>query len=143
MKRLTYYSMKDSENDGWYLKSGVSKQDAVDRLAAYENSKLEPEEIKSLQAEWSVNLKSLEFYRQAQIDEADNAEWISVKDRMPDNEQFVLIIASGKPRENITLENAVVLAEYGSEGWILGMWPEWSDPNVTYWMPLPEPPKEE
>ena len=89
------------------------------------------------------NLKSLEFYRQAQIDEADNAEWISVKDRMPDNEQFVLIIASGKPRENITLENAVVLAEYGSEGWILEMWPEWSDPNVTYWMPLPEPPKEE
>lgn len=79
--------MKGSENDGWYLKSGVSKQDAVDRLAAYENSKLEPEEIKSLQAEWSVNLKSLEFYRQAQIDEADNAEWISVKDRMPDNEQ--------------------------------------------------------
>ena len=70
MKRLTYYSMKGSENDGWYLKSGVSKQDAVDRLAAYENSKLEPEEIKSLQAEWSVNLKSLEFYRQAQIDEA-------------------------------------------------------------------------
>lgn len=70
-------------------------------------------------------------------------KWISVKDRMPDNEQFVLIIASGKPRENITLENAVVLAEYGSEGWILEMWPEWSDPNVTYWMPLPEPPKEE
>ena len=51
MKRLTYYSMKGSENDGWYLKSGVSKQDAVDRLAAYENSKLEPEEIKSLQAD--------------------------------------------------------------------------------------------
>lgn len=59
MKRLTYYSMKGSENDGWYLKSGVSKQDAVDRLAAYENSKLEPEEIKSLQAE-NIRLKKYE-----------------------------------------------------------------------------------
>ena len=35
----------------------------VDRLAAYEDTGLEPEEIKSLQAEWSVNLKVLDEYR--------------------------------------------------------------------------------
>lgn len=28
MKRLTYYSMKGSENDGYYLKPGVSKEQA-------------------------------------------------------------------------------------------------------------------
>ena len=36
---------------------------AIDRLAAYEDTGLEPEEIKSLQAEYAVNLKVLESYR--------------------------------------------------------------------------------
>lgn len=36
---------------------------AIDRLAAYEDTKLEPEEIKSLQVEYAVNLKVLESYR--------------------------------------------------------------------------------
>ena len=35
------------------------------------------------------------------------------------------------------------LAEFSKdEGWILEMWPEWEDPFVTYWMPLPKPPAE-
>ena len=40
--------------------------DAIDRLAAYEDTELEPEEIKSLkslQEEYAVNLKVLESYR--------------------------------------------------------------------------------
>lgn len=37
---------------------------AFDRLAAYENTGLEPQEIKSLQAEWQANLKVLESYRE-------------------------------------------------------------------------------
>nr|DAI64216.1 MAG TPA: Protein of unknown function (DUF551) [Caudoviricetes sp.] len=160
MKRLTYYSMKGSENDGWYLKSGVSKQDAVDRLAAYENSKLEPEEIKSLQAEWSVNLKSLEFYRQAQIDEANNAEWISVKDRMPEEDDDVLILVRETEYYGIHKEKRAVYR------WVFTGWrvdDVWAttychghrkideeaktqlncEYEVTHWMPLPEPPKEE
>lgn len=36
---------------------------AIDRLAAYEDTELEPEEIKSLQAEYAVNLNALESYR--------------------------------------------------------------------------------
>ena len=36
---------------------------AFDRLAAYEDTGLTPEEIKSLRAEWAVNLKALESYR--------------------------------------------------------------------------------
>lgn len=36
---------------------------AIDRLAAYEDTELEPEEIKSLQEEYAVNLKALESYR--------------------------------------------------------------------------------
>lgn len=71
------------------------------------------------------------------------SKWISVKDRLPEDDDLVLVIASGKPHENITLDNAIELATFSmDEGWILEMLPEWEDPKVTYWMPLPEPPKE-
>lgn len=71
-------------------------------------------------------------------------EWISVKDRLPGIEnEYVLTLVSGKPTENITLENAYELAEFDiDDGWILEMWPEFKNPNVTHWMPLPQPPKE-
>lgn len=46
MERLTYYSMKGSENDGWYLKPGVTIEMALYRLAAYESTGLMPEEVK-------------------------------------------------------------------------------------------------
>lgn len=69
--------------------------------------------------------------------------WIPVAERLPGNDDFVLVIVSGKAG-NITLDNAAELASFSmDEGWILEMWPEWEDPKVTYWMPLPEPPKEE
>lgn len=36
---------------------------ALEQLAAYEDTGLTPEEIKSLRAAWAVNLKVLESYR--------------------------------------------------------------------------------
>jgi len=56
-------------------------------------------------------------------------EWISVNDRLPENER-VLICA---------YQRDYLLAEYDNEQW-------WSDSigivnGVTHWMPLPEPPK--
>lgn len=72
------------------------------------------------------------------------SEWISVKDRLPEGFIEVLVIVSGKPHENITLDGAYEIAEYDPvEGWILEMWPEWGSGVVTRWMPLPEPPEEE
>ena len=38
MERLTYYSMKGSENDGWYLKPGVTRENANEKLADYEDA---------------------------------------------------------------------------------------------------------
>ena len=67
--------------------------------------------------------------------------WISVDERLPDDEDQVLVIVSGKPMSNLTLENAYELAEYTPEGWILEAWPEWEDAKVTYWTPLPEAPE--
>lgn len=70
------------------------------------------------------------------------SNWISVKDRLPETDNLVLVVVSIKPCENITLNGAFGLAEYSEGEWILEMWPEWEDAVVTYWMPLPEPPKE-
>ena len=67
--------------------------------------------------------------------------WIPVEERRPDYDDLVLVIASGKPKENITLDEAVELAMLYSDGWCLEMWPEWTGANVTHWMPLPEPPE--
>ena len=41
---------------------------ALEQLAAYEDTGLTPEEIKSLRAEWAVNLKALESYRAKEAD---------------------------------------------------------------------------
>lgn len=66
--------------------------------------------------------------------------WISVKDRLPETDELVLVSASGKPLPNITYDRAVVLASYDRvEGWIIEEYPEWDTPEVTHWMPLPDP----
>lgn len=73
-----------------------------------------------------------------------DASWISVADRLPDDDVMVLCIVSGRPQTNITLDEAMEIASHSrTEGWIVETWPEWEDPTVTYWMPLPEPQKED
>lgn len=78
-----------------------------------------------------------------ELRDAAEREWISVEERMPEDDGDLLAIVSGYPTPNITLENVIVVAAYcGSEGWYVNEYPEWEDPTVTYWMPLPEPPEE-
>lgn len=80
---------------------------------------------------------------QEELDEMKRSGWISVKDRMPDDGEGVLALVSGK-YGNATFESAYELAEYSKkEGWILCYFPEFADPDVSHWMPLPEPPKED
>lgn len=72
----------------------------------------------------------------------ERARWIPCGERLPGDYRDVLVIVSGTVG-NITLENSVEIGNFGKdEGWILEMWPEWENPTVTHWMPLPEPPKE-
>ena len=78
-----------------------------------------------------------------QLEKLTASPWISVNDRLPEDEQGVLVIASGRPREHLELDNARELATfYAGEGWLLEDYPDWDDPQVTYWMPLPERPED-
>lgn len=79
------------------------------------------------------------------LQEAEKAipRWISVEERLPDFYETVLVIASGKPKKNIALDHAIMTAvHYESDGWGLDEFPEFETPEVTHWMPLPEPPEE-
>lgn len=75
--------------------------------------------------------------------------WISVNDRLPKDDAHVkdgdrvLVIVSGRPKKHVRYVNACEIAEYYYEdGWYFDAYPEWEDPQVTYWMPLPERPED-
>ena len=71
----------------------------------------------------------------------ENDDWVPVEERLPEDcEEIVLVQVSGKMAENIWFDNAFELATYvNGEGWILENYPEWENPKVITWQPLPEP----
>ena len=64
-------------------------------------------------------------------------QWIPVTERLPEKEGSYLVCSkTGK----------VYTSHYYTEKKCSGGYirkPAWSHPNITHWMPLPEPPKEE
>lgn len=70
-------------------------------------------------------------------------QWISTKERLPDDNICVLALVSGQPEEHVFLENAYQVAEYFPDNdWLIEGFPDWENPTVTWWMPLPEQPDE-
>ena len=75
------------------------------------------------------------------VDKLCGMEWIDPAVELPTNDDTVLVIASGKPHENHTLMNAQCTGTYSeSGGWMIDEFPEWENPQVSHWMPLPEMP---
>ncbi len=71
-------------------------------------------------------------------------EWVSVEERLPPEHEPVLCIVNGKPKPNITLEEAYQLGSWNkADGWIIDEYLDWEDAVVLWWMPLPEPPGKE
>lgn len=65
--------------------------------------------------------------------------WIPVEERLPEKDDFVLVTVSGT-YNHLTFSDALQLASYTEDdGWFIESYPEWDDPNVIAWMPLPEP----
>ena len=78
-------------------------------------------------------------------------KWISVKDRLPENEQEVLVISHGwggrlvyvgryKKIESETSWMTGITSK--ASDWSLWGWSYLREPQVTHWMPLPELPEE-
>lgn len=59
------------------------------------------------------------------------SEWISVKDRLPKNDNRVLVYMH---------ENRLSYTKIDTDRLVNGEWVRWSD-TVTHWQPLPEPPE--
>lgn len=68
--------------------------------------------------------------------EYDGPRWISVEEKLPEDYEDVVIIM----RNGASSWYRVAYREYG--GWSFGGGRRVND-EVTHWMPLPEPPKEE
>lgn len=79
-------------------------------------------------------------------------QWISVKDRLPETEQEVLVISRGwgdrllyvgqyKKMEAQTSPLTGITSK--ESDWLLWGWSYLKKPQVTHWMPLPDPPKGE
>lgn len=86
----------------------------------------------------TVDMLEVDAKRIAKL-EAQVPKWISVNDRLPEPGITKLIVTVRNEHGNI-----VDMARYlgPQEGWDLVSWKLW-DKNVTHWMPLPEPPKDE
>lgn len=60
---------------------------------------------------------------------------------MPPEHEPVLCIVDGKPKPNITLEDAYQIGSWNkADGWIIDEYLDWEDADVSWWMPLPAPP---
>lgn len=87
-------------------------------LKKYEDTGLTPEEIERLK---------------------EQHRWIPVEERLPEEDTIVLLTVSGL-YSCITFSDAIELGNLCSDGeWFIEGYPDWDDPNVTAWMPLPEP----
>ena len=126
MERLTHPRSSWIKTGYW---SPEKKDALIERLAAYEDTGLTPQEIYSLKA--GTILKAI------------GAKWIPVKERLPEEDDFVLVTVNGI-YNHITFSDAIELGELCSDGtWFIAGYPDWNNPNVVAWMPLPEPYQEE
>lgn len=119
MERMTQKRVNGIKTGYW---SPNKKEELVQRLAAYEDTGLEPQQIKELAGAF------------AQRKEAESA-WISVEDRLPPFGEMVIVC-----RE---YDRGTVKVEPGTMG-VNGWWRVYGTrtKKVSFWMPLPEPPQE-
>ena len=65
-------------------------------------------------------------------------EWISVKDRLPEDGEYVVCIAKRNPFSMFM----PMVARIKKNGWVNPMTEQYIS-EVTHWMPMPKPPKGE
>lgn len=100
-----------------------------------------PDELCPSQCDWMEMLEE---------DAVSVPQWISVKDRLPEAEQEVLVISRGWGNrllyvgqyQKMEAQTSPLTGITSKESdWSLWGWSYLKEPQVTHWMPLPEPPK--
>lgn len=71
------------------------------------------------------------------IEELSKPKWIPVTERLPEKEQCYLVVL-----KNRTVDFCFYTKRFGFGMYLAKKWESAND-EVTHWMPLPEPPKEE
>lgn len=128
----------------------------VERLAAYEDTGLTPEEIKELLHDTTgpLHRKLGEWIDADASGKLAVLRWIPVTERMPEEDMKLLLYVpkteKGRQSGIFTGELKEVKANNGSgnfwniptpgSDWTLWGWSYFEKPNVTHWMPLPEAP---
>ena len=76
--------------------------------------------------------------------EAATPQWISVEERLPDDDVNVLVYAIGNNENDVIAMTSYThnMLCYGIEGWRSPWQYFFAEYKITHWMPLPEPPKE-
>ena len=159
MDRLTYWQ---PPKENAYLKRGLDNIwgkrlkgrgyeiiiNAINRLAAYEDTGLEPDEIPQLQEKYDTAIKALSG---AILEKSKASQWVLLNEELPKISGEYLVLT-----EDGDMLNANFDKDCGDNG-EFGEWQdrydehtlgfldsEWSSyGGITYWMPLPQTPKGE
>ena len=107
------------------------------------------EEIDQEKKNAALSIRHTTGYKAGQIRMAERIEeiirkhmndgWIPVEERLPEDDDFVLVTVTGIYNA-LTFSSAIQLASYcKDDGWFIEGYPDWENPNVSAWRPLPEP----
>lgn len=108
---------------------------ALCKLMEYEDTGMDPEEVEEL-----LNFEKTDSYRLLEKLNAEERKnrWISVEEQLPEDDVLVLVTVSGIYNA-LTFANAIQIGAYDRDRWFIEGYEDWNNPNVTAWMPLPEP----
>ena len=120
MERLTHERLNGIRDGYW---SPNKKQELVDRLAAYENTNLDPEQVKHVK---ETAKKYLLEKAQGKV-----GGWIPVEERLPD-ESLNSVIGWDEYRERCCF------VQYYGGRWMLRA--DREPIKITHWRPLPDRP---
>ena len=69
-------------------------------------------------------------------------EWIPTGLRLPPDYDVVLCAVNGKYGDTMFIDGVLFGTYSAAEGWILEAYPEWENPTVSFWLPIPLTPAE-
>lgn len=124
MRRLTFHN---SDGTWGLIHADIKKvpknlYGCMCKLKDYEDTQLDPSDI--------------EMVKDMYDDMVERCQWTDLEEKVPEySDELMLIVCNGQ-YGHIHFKNAIQLATYCDEGWILESYPE-ADVEVLAWMKLP------